>query len=67
MTGGFDSTWTKEVLEEVLRRSEEGQGIVIALEEMGLDPGKGLDWLQKYHMGRVVAAKQKQIANRDAG
>ena len=67
MTGGFDSTWTPEVLEEVLRRSEEGQGIVIALEEMNLDPGKGLDWLQTYHMGRVIAAKQKQIANRDAG
>ena len=67
MTGGFDKTWTKEVLEEVLARSENGQGVAQALMDMGLDPGAGLDWLQKYHLGRVVAAKQVQIANRDAG
>ena len=57
----FDAVWTQAVLDEVCRRSRDGEGVAAVLTSMGLDAGVGLDWLQKFHMGHVVAAKRIQI------
>ncbi len=47
-----------------MRRSRGGEGVAAAIKAMGLDPGYGLDWLQKFHVGHVVAAKKEQLAAR---
>lgn len=62
----FTSDYTPQVLETVLKRSEEGSGIKAAFTELGLDAEKGLDWLKQYHHGRVVAAKKIQIERAEA-
>jgi hypothetical protein len=62
----FTAEFTPEILEQVLKRSEEGCGVKQAFEELNLDGNKGIEWLQKYHHGRVVAAKKIQIQRKEA-
>lgn len=61
----FDAVWTQAVLDEILARSRGGEGVAAVITSLGLDPGYGLDWLQKYHIVPVVAAKKVQIAVRE--
>jgi hypothetical protein len=53
---------TDAQLAEILRRSEEGEGVSHVLLDLGLPVHDGLVWLRDHHAGAVKEAKAKQIA-----
>ncbi len=60
MTQIFDPILTKEVADEICRRSSAGEGVFAIIADMGL-PDETLDWLKEHHHGAIVAAKREQI------
>lgn len=53
---------TDKQLSELLQRSKDGEGVMRILEDMGINPCDGTDWLQKHHRQEVEEAKAVQKA-----
>lgn len=51
---------TSSQMVELLKRSEDGEGVMDILKSMGLDPFDETDWLKKYKLDAVTSAKDVQ-------
>lgn len=50
---------TDAQLEELLRRSADGEGILAMLKEFGCDDAETMDWLRDNHHDKLKAAKRE--------
>lgn len=51
---------TPELLEEICRRSADGEGVRAIIESKGLEVMPTLRWLRDHHHAEIVEAKKKQ-------
>ena len=52
---------TDRQMEELVRRSQDGEAVMAILESMGINRYTGTDWLQRHRRDEVIAAKKEQI------
>ena len=51
----------RKIIDQVLERSRNGEGVAAVLLELGLDVPEALVYLRDHHHHEFVAAKQEQI------
>lgn len=61
----YPAILTPAVAAAICERSAAGEGVLAIISDMKL-PAETLDWLKKFHHGSIVAAKLKQIQNKEA-
>lgn len=52
---------------DLVRRCENGEGVVAIIKSFGLDEDRALEWCKKNFRSELKAAKQVQLAQKVAG
>ena len=55
---------TPQVLAQICRRSENGEGVEAVLKDMKL-PAGSMEWIRDHHSGEIRAAKKIQLRRRE--
>ena len=60
MSAELELAVTSEIVDEICRRSADGEGVEAIIKDMKLPSGT-MVWLRDKHIGRIVDAKKEQL------